>query len=144
MLHCTYAARLTCSILLPAHHSTCSGLSELLLGSVAAHCTAHSPRPVLVLHLPLHAASRERSTQCAGSLSEPLASPAAPAESGEGTAAEGGGAGLPGASRQERSIVLPVDDSEESERACAWAVQHLYRPGDAIHLLRVVPSLPSL
>lgn len=29
-----------------------SGISEFLLGSVAAHCAQHSPRPVLVLHAP--------------------------------------------------------------------------------------------
>ncbi|GAB4823693.1 hypothetical protein N2152v2_010739 [Parachlorella kessleri] len=41
-----------------------------------------------------------------------------------------------------RHIVVPVDDSDESERACMWAVQDVYRPGDRVHLMHIVPALP--
>jgi hypothetical protein len=118
---------------------------------VAAHCTAHSLRPVLVLHAPPHPDGHTLSTLAStpsGGSSEPRNGPAVPATAArpeEGTALEGHAASPAGGSgSQGRSILLPVDDSEESERACAWAVQHLYRPGDTFHLLRVVPSLPCL
>ena len=32
--------------------------------------------------------------------------------------------------------------AEASERACEWALRHLYRQGDFVHLLRVIPALP--
>lgn len=43
-----------------------------------------------------------------------------------------------------RHIVVTVDDSDVSERACAWAAHHLARPGDTLHLVHVIPSLPSI
>ncbi|KAI7841145.1 hypothetical protein COHA_005113 [Chlorella ohadii] len=70
-----------------------SGISEFLLGSVAAHCAQHSSRPVLVVHAP-----------------------------------QPGGSGAAG--------------PEASEKACSWAVEHLRRPGDTFHLLRIIPLLP--
>jgi hypothetical protein len=43
----------------------------------------------------------------------------------------------------ERVFLAPVEDSEHSERAVAWAVEHLLRPGGAevLHLLVVVPAM---
>ena len=43
----------------------------------------------------------------------------------------------------ERVFLAPVEDSEHSERAVAWAVEHLLRPGgaDVLHLLVVVPAM---
>ena len=43
-----------------------------------------------------------------------------------------------------RTIVIPVDDSAASERACEWAAREMWRPGDILHLLHVIPSLPSV
>lgn len=37
-----------------------------------------------------------------------------------------------------RSILVAVDNSEASERACKWAADNLARPGDTIHLMHVV------
>lgn len=36
----------------------------------------------------------------------------------------------------------PNRQADESEKACEWAVQHLRRPGDTFHLLRIIPLLP--
>jgi nucleotide-binding universal stress UspA family protein len=46
--------------------------------------------------------------------------------------------------RQGRTIVITVDDSEASSHAAAWAAHHMYRKGDKLHLLHVIPSLPSV
>eukprot|EP01025_Chloroclados_australasicus_P016324 TRINITY_DN1814_c0_g1_i2.p4 TRINITY_DN1814_c0_g1~~TRINITY_DN1814_c0_g1_i2.p4 ORF type:complete len:156 (+),score=15.35 TRINITY_DN1814_c0_g1_i2:696-1163(+) len=40
-----------------------------------------------------------------------------------------------------RKIVIPVDNTLESERACRWAVENLYRQNDEVHLLHVIPRL---
>ncbi|KAL3155908.1 hypothetical protein ABBQ32_012905 [Trebouxia sp. C0010 RCD-2024] len=42
-----------------------------------------------------------------------------------------------------RALLLPVDDTDESERACQWAAENIYRQGDTVHLLHVVPE-PSM
>lgn len=42
-----------------------------------------------------------------------------------------------------RALLLPVDDTDESEYACQWAASNIYRKGDTIHLLHVVPE-PSM
>ncbi|KAK9863764.1 hypothetical protein WJX84_004934 [Apatococcus fuscideae] len=45
------------------------------------------------------------------------------------------------ASESNRNILLPVDDSEGCERACKWAVEHLYRgENDEFHILHIIPS----
>eukprot|EP01023_Acetabularia_acetabulum_P009686 TRINITY_DN14383_c0_g1_i14.p3 TRINITY_DN14383_c0_g1~~TRINITY_DN14383_c0_g1_i14.p3 ORF type:complete len:156 (+),score=26.14 TRINITY_DN14383_c0_g1_i14:551-1018(+) len=41
----------------------------------------------------------------------------------------------------QRSVVIPVDNSIESERACRWAVDNLYRGHDEVHLLHIIPRL---
>jgi nucleotide-binding universal stress UspA family protein len=44
-----------------------------------------------------------------------------------------------------RTIVIAVDDSEASSHAAAWAAHHMYREnGDILHLMHVIPSLPSV
>eukprot|EP00891_Asterochloris_glomerata_P003738 jgi/Astpho2/3738/Aster-04922 len=42
-----------------------------------------------------------------------------------------------------RNILVPVDDSEENERALSWALENMYRPGDVLHFLHVVPHHAS-
>lgn len=39
---------------------------------------------------------------------------------------------------QGRSVVVAVDDSDEGYAAVAWVIQHLWRPGDVLHVLHVV------
>mmetsp|Transcript_3120 Transcript_3120/g.8875 ORF Transcript_3120/g.8875 Transcript_3120/m.8875 type:complete len:399 (-) Transcript_3120:798-1994(-) len=38
-----------------------------------------------------------------------------------------------------RSIILPVDNSEDSDYAVSWALNHIYRAGDCLHLLHCIP-----
>ncbi|KAL0036884.1 hypothetical protein WJX77_003501 [Trebouxia sp. C0004] len=42
-----------------------------------------------------------------------------------------------------RALLLPVDDTDESQHACSWAASNICRKGDVIHLLHVVPE-PSM
>lgn len=47
-----------------------------------------------------------------------------------------------------RTLVVAVDDTEDSEMALKWTVNNVYRHGDALHLLHVIPfvhrrSVPS-
>jgi hypothetical protein len=42
--------------------------------------------------------------------------------------------------RRQRNIVLPVDNSEESECAVSWALDHIYKAGDCLHLLHCIPQ----
>lgn len=46
------------------------------------------------------------------------------------------------ATQQQRSLVVAIDDSDEGYAAVGWVLQHLWRPGDVLHLLHVVPALP--
>lgn len=104
-----------------------SSLSEFVLGSVAAHCTTHSSRPVLVLHAP-HAGPDPPG------LLDRLASAAASVLSGGGQqeaqaeAAESGGGGADVAVAHDatvdsgcacqlrRNLVVAVDDSGTRNR----------------------------
>ena len=124
-----------------ASHAS-SGLREFLLGSVAAHCCAHCPRPVLVLHVPRHGAAQRPG------LLDRLASAAAFALGGGGgegpqaarAGGEGGATGVGGLEQAQadaqapaspacslgRNIVLAVDDSggwvggRVSGWTCGW------------------------
>jgi nucleotide-binding universal stress UspA family protein len=49
-----------------------------------------------------------------------------------------------GRSKNGRTILLPVDDSEASDRALDWLIEHFYRKKDTIVLLHLIPSLPSV
>lgn len=37
-----------------------------------------------------------------------------------------------------RDLLVPVDDTEENERALEWALQHIHKQGDIVHFLHVV------
>jgi hypothetical protein len=41
----------------------------------------------------------------------------------------------------DRVLLIAVDDSEDSQKAFMWAVDNMYREGDQIHLVHVVPRL---
>jgi hypothetical protein len=41
-----------------------------------------------------------------------------------------------------RHLVVAVDDSDASERAMLWAVDNLYRPGDSVHIMHIIPAMP--
>jgi nucleotide-binding universal stress UspA family protein len=43
-----------------------------------------------------------------------------------------------------RTLIVAVDDSDTSERACEWTATNLWRKGDVIHLLHVITALPSV
>lgn len=38
-----------------------------------------------------------------------------------------------------RQLVIALDNSSESIKAVSWTLQHVYREGDIIHLLTVIP-----
>mmetsp|Transcript_40763 Transcript_40763/g.96942 ORF Transcript_40763/g.96942 Transcript_40763/m.96942 type:complete len:413 (-) Transcript_40763:143-1381(-) len=42
-------------------------------------------------------------------------------------------------SRDSRNLVLPIDNSEDSEFTISWTLDHIYRRGDNIHLLHCIP-----
>ncbi|KAG1670775.1 hypothetical protein FOA52_014003 [Chlamydomonas sp. UWO 241] len=39
-----------------------------------------------------------------------------------------------------RHLLIPVDESKASRNAFQWAIDHLYRPGDTVHLFHVVTA----
>eukprot|EP00193_Tetraselmis_chui_P013290 CAMPEP_0177782248 /NCGR_PEP_ID=MMETSP0491_2-20121128/18338_1 /TAXON_ID=63592 /ORGANISM="Tetraselmis chuii, Strain PLY429" /LENGTH=430 /DNA_ID=CAMNT_0019302479 /DNA_START=840 /DNA_END=2132 /DNA_ORIENTATION=- len=39
-----------------------------------------------------------------------------------------------------RNIILPVDNSKDSDFAVSWALKHIYKAGDYLHLLYCIPS----
>lgn len=43
--------------------------------------------------------------------------------------------------QESRVLVVPVDDSQHSLNALEWAVQNIYRRGDTLHLLSIVPRV---
>lgn len=42
-----------------------------------------------------------------------------------------------------RELVIPVDDTEESRRACAWLLENLFRPGDMVNIIHIVPRIQA-
>jgi len=44
-----------------------------------------------------------------------------------------------GASQSGRKVLLAVDASAESEDALQWTLANMYRPGDVLHFLHIVP-----
>jgi nucleotide-binding universal stress UspA family protein len=40
-----------------------------------------------------------------------------------------------------RVLLIAVDDSNDSQKAFEWAVHNLYRDGDEVHLVHVIPRL---
>lgn len=41
----------------------------------------------------------------------------------------------------DRVLVVAVDDSEDSQKAFNWAISNIYRDGDQLHIVHVVPRL---
>lgn len=41
----------------------------------------------------------------------------------------------------DRVLLIAVDDSEHSQKAFTWSIENVYREGDQIHLVHVVPRL---
>lgn len=41
----------------------------------------------------------------------------------------------------DRVLLIAVDDSEDSRKAFMWALENVYREGDCLHLVHVVPRL---
>jgi nucleotide-binding universal stress UspA family protein len=44
-------------------------------------------------------------------------------------------------STSDRVVVIAVDDSEDSQKAFNWAISNIYREGDQVHIVHVVPRL---
>jgi nucleotide-binding universal stress UspA family protein len=44
-------------------------------------------------------------------------------------------------STTDRVLVIAVDDSEDSQKAFNWAISNIYREGDQVHIVHVVPRL---
>lgn len=44
-------------------------------------------------------------------------------------------------STSDRVLVVAVDDSEDSQKAFNWAINNIYREGDQLHIVHVVPRL---
>jgi nucleotide-binding universal stress UspA family protein len=42
--------------------------------------------------------------------------------------------------RAHRNILIAVDNSDDSLKACQWAIENMYRQGDEFHLLHVIPA----
>mmetsp|Transcript_38582 Transcript_38582/g.109113 ORF Transcript_38582/g.109113 Transcript_38582/m.109113 type:complete len:451 (+) Transcript_38582:278-1630(+) len=47
--------------------------------------------------------------------------------------------GAPGTGGKKRHILLPVDNSEDSDYAVSWALNHIYKAGDCLRLLHCIP-----
>eukprot|EP00775_Hariotina_reticulata_P010737 gene10737-10893_t len=116
--------------------SSRGGLREALLGSVASYLTHHCVMPVVVLHRPKESSSTTEPQQASAAteesqvtwlLSATSGAPQRPKLMGKGAA---------------RHLVVAVDDSEEGEAAVAWVIMNLWRKGDLLHVLHVVPALP--
>lgn len=50
----------------------------------------------------------------------------------------------PQQARSARKLVVAVDHSEGSYEAVKWTLRHVYRDGDSLHLIHVVPATTSL
>jgi hypothetical protein len=51
---------------------------------------------------------------------------------------------LPAAARGPRAVVAVIDHTKASVRAVSWALTNIYREGDVLHLLHVVPAAAAL
>lgn len=43
-----------------------------------------------------------------------------------------------------RKIVVPVDDSDDCARSIEWVIHNLYKQGDTVYLLHVIPLSPPM
>eukprot|EP00882_Tetradesmus_deserticola_P013893 GHRQ01014757.1.p2 GENE.GHRQ01014757.1~~GHRQ01014757.1.p2 ORF type:complete len:148 (-),score=26.17 GHRQ01014757.1:1416-1859(-) len=53
-------------------------------------------------------------------------------------------ASVAAATAQQRNLVVAVDHTEGTYTALKWTLEHLYRDGDVLHLLHVVPAASSV
>lgn len=118
---CDKVEELRASTVIVASRSE-GGLGEFIRGSVASYLTHHCQRPVAVLHAPRHAGQAsgvDASAKLRGFWSEVGPAPG------------------------HRGIVVAVDDSDQCLKALEWVVGNFYHPGDQLHLMHVVPVIPS-
>lgn len=117
------------------------GIIEALHGSVAARLVHDCDVPVVVLHPPSSGAAAAADG----------ASTTADADAAATAAADLGDSSVawllrsrppPSGAQPERRIMLAVDDSDEAAAAVEWVMSHVYRQGDLLHLLHIVPALP--
>lgn len=52
---------------------------------------------------------------------------------------DGQGAGTPPQQQGAETVAVAVDDTESSDRAFAFTVRHMLKPGTELHLVHVVP-----
>jgi len=198
---CRRAGKLDSTLVLSSH--TRGGVSEIVMGSVAADCARHCDTPVVVLHSASQstgappAAGAGRTVQWLHDLWKQVGAPGTAETAAESIAfnAASGPLHAPQVSQQQnekgivtssdfsdgdddanligqvvgevpgtdvvaeqrdslpvslslshppRCIVVTVDDSDASEKACLWAAVNMWRQGDTLHLLHVIPSMPSV
>jgi len=131
------------------------GLKEALLGSIAANLAHNCDVPVVVLHKPrveavaAAAAGQEmagKGQHNGGDVTWLLRANTqeilGQAVSEQLEAAGTGQEGQRQATEQQRNLVVAIDDSEEGYAAVGWVLRNLWRPGDVLHLLHIVPALP--
>ena len=44
--------------------------------------------------------------------------------------------------QQPRNLLVAIDNSEDADYSVAWTIDHLYRPGDKLHLLHCISRIP--
>lgn len=129
------------------------GLKEALLGSIAANLAHDCDVPVVVLHKPRAEAIAAAGQEVAGKgksssgdvtwlLRADTQEILGKAVSDQLEASQAGQQDAQQATQQQRNLVVAIDDSDEGYTAVGWVLQHLWRPGDVLHLLHVVPALP--
>jgi hypothetical protein len=118
------------------------GLGELLIGSVATYLIHATTRPVAVLHMKRSkgdatggAAAAAVPEESAGDRTEGPAQGEAKERLGRGTVvASAVGEDVSALGKPNtlcgRSILVPVDGSEDSVASCRWAIDNLYRKGE--------------
>eukprot|EP00892_Ulva_mutabilis_P000292 jgi/Ulvmu1/10263/UM060_0064.1 len=42
-----------------------------------------------------------------------------------------------------RELIIPVDETPEARRACEWMLDNLYRPGDMVNIIHIVPRIST-
>lgn len=113
------------------------GVREWMMGSIAEYLTRHSPCPVVVLHRP-----REGDLRKVG---QPwwLASTVGLEEEAPKKEVSPQPPPLGPTCAAQRDLAIAVDETEESVASVEWVLVHLWRPGDVIHLIHIVPALPN-
>jgi nucleotide-binding universal stress UspA family protein len=161
------AARAAGAAALVVAARTRGALAEALAGSVASWCAHHAEEvPVLVLHAQrqarrqrggwlggalarlVHGGGEQRADEgpeaAGGAVSTPEQGVEFMAQTPPEAAPLGAGAAPSSAGAGGRRVLVCVDASAASERACAWAAENMWAPGDTLHLLHVIPSLPTV